>query len=407
MPDLESNSYPPASAALAPAEPAGELDLFPLLLLLRRNIWRIALWGVAGFVLLAIFSLVAKPRFSATITLLVPQPTNTSSTAAALALQAGGLDVLGAGNAVTALYNDMLKSRTLTDRQIQKFDLMKHYHARLIEKAEATLKASTNIVGEREGLLTITVVDGDPKMAAAIANNYFTELDTLNQQIAVSSAALQRRFFEQEMVKEKNQLADAEVALRQTQEQTGVIEPGVQAQAEIGATEGTRLQLRSRQIQLGALRQSETDQNPDIVRLRSEIAGLEGQLGAMQSGGGIATATPANKVPGKTLAYVRNLREVKFHEALFEILARQFETARQQEAKDFSGITVLDPAVVPEHKNWPPRTLYSILGFLGGLVFGVLFTLLRGLYATIMQNPRNRERMQELRSMRRSATAKR
>jgi len=78
------------------------------------------------------------------------------------------------------------------------------------------------------------------------------------------------------------------------------------------------------------------------------------------------------KVPTKGLEYIRRLREVKYRETLFELLAKQYEAARIDEAKDTAIIQSLDVAVPPEKKSWPKRGL---------IVLAV--TLLAGLLAVL------------------------
>jgi uncharacterized protein involved in exopolysaccharide biosynthesis len=200
------------------------------------------------------------------------------------------------------------------------------------------------------------------------------------------------------MVKEKDALADAEVELKKTQEETGMLVPQAQTTANIGAIEQTRAQLRVRQVQLGALMQGATAENPSVMRLQAEISGLETQLQAMQSGAGntIATGIPTSKTPERALEYIRKEREVKFHEAVLGLLAKQYELAKQEEAKTVSLIEVLDRATVPEHKTWPPKTLFCLLGLAGGALFGVAWSLVEAFVQTIMSNPDNQRKYQAL-----------
>ena len=380
---------------------AGELDLFALFMLLRRHVLRIFLFSLVTTLLMVVFTLTAKPRYAATVTFLVPLPSSSNSAAAAF-LQSANADVVGGGP--TGVYVDILKSHAIADHIIDQFGLIKLYKVKELNIAENTLWSSTKVEDQREGLIRVTVQAGDPKLAAAIANAYLTQLEQLNERLAIGSAALQRRYYEQEMVKEKNQLADSEVALRQTQENTGVLAPQLQEQSGLSAADQTRAQLRARQVELEALLQGATPQNPEVIRLRAEIGSLESQLKAMQNGGGgPAVSTPAAKVPAQVLAYVRNEREVKFHEALFDLLAREYESAKEQEAKDFSTIQVLDAATVPERKSWPPRTLYCLLAILAGGFLGILYTLAEAFVHAVFQNPDNRRRVDQLRSGRAAA----
>ena len=205
------------------------------------------------------------------------------------------------------------------------------------------------------------------------------------------------------MMAEKNALEDAEDALERSQEKTGTVEPDAQVQANIGATEGLRAQLRAKQIELESVLQGETEQNPNVIRLRAEVAGLSGQIEAMQhGGGGVASGPPSADAPSRVLTLGRATRDVKFHEASFESLQRQVELAKSQEAKDFSQVEILDTADVPAAKSWPPRGQYCMVGLLLGGVLGVVLTLLEELARTVMKNPTNQERYKALRDNRRT-----
>jgi uncharacterized protein involved in exopolysaccharide biosynthesis len=88
---------------------------------------------------------------------------------------------------------------------------------------------------------------------------------------------------------------------------------------------------------------------------------------------------PTADVPRAGLEYVRALRDLKYNETLFEMLSKQYEAARIDEAKDAPLIQVIDLAVPPERKSWPPRRLYVLGGILGPgiLACAIVFTQFR------------------------------
>jgi uncharacterized protein involved in exopolysaccharide biosynthesis len=352
------------------------------------------LTAVAGLSVVLLVLLFIKPRYSATAALLVPQP-STSGASIALKLAMGGLDL---GGGTSEVYEDILESKTIADRLIAQYGLKGVYKVKYQLAAQKELASRTKIVTSKEGLIRVTVQDEDPKRAANLANSYLAELDRMNEGLAITTAGQQRLYFEREMVKEKDALADAEVELKKTQESTGILIPQAQVAANIGAIEQTRAQLRLRQVQLGALLQGATPENPNVLRLQAEIKGLENQLQAMQSGSGngMSTGIPTSKAPERALEYIRKEREVKFHEAVFVLLAKQYELAKQEEAKTVSMIEVLDRATVPERKTWPPKTLFCLLGLVGGALLGVAWTLVESFVQTIMSNPDNQKKYQAL-----------
>lgn len=394
--DSEATMTQDAEVSKAEIKPRAEIDLFAAVLLLRKHLRRNILFAMAGFLLMLVLMLVTKVKYSATAVLLVPQ-NNPSASSIALQMATGGLGggamgLLGGGGQYQ-VYEDILRSRTVAYRIIKQYHLKELYKVKDEEDAQTVLASQTKLVSEKEGLIRVSVQDTDPKRAADIANSYLSELDRMNQELAITSASQQRAYFEREMVKEKDALEDAEVDLKRTQEQAGVLIPQTQALAHLSAIETTRAQIRLRQVELGSLMQGATGQNPRVIQLRSEIDSLEEQLNAMQKGGGGPVAgTPTSKVPEISLEYLRKAREVKFHEALFEMLARQYELAKQDEGKTVSMIQVLDRAIPPEHKSWPPRTLFCILGLLGGALIGAGYTFVEAFFEHVTQNPDNQKK---------------
>lgn len=64
------------------------------------------------------------------------------------------------------------------------------------------------------------------------------------------------------------------------------------------------------------------------------------------------------------------MRDVKYHEALLEALAKQYEVARIDDAKESQQIQIVDTAVPPEKKSWPPRLLLTLLGTISFTLLG-------------------------------------
>jgi uncharacterized protein involved in exopolysaccharide biosynthesis len=227
--------------------------------------------------------------------------------------------------------------------------------------------------------VSVDVTAKSPELAHDLASAYMDALRDTNGRLALGQSSQRRLFFGQQLAKEKDDLEDAEVDLKRTEEQSGLIAPTGQTEAEIRTIADTQAEIAVREVQLAALRDSATEQNPELIRLRSEIADLQGQLSRLQSGSSDkSTATiPTSKVPEIQLEYVRKDREVKYHEALFEMLSRQFEAARLDEARDAPVLQVLDPATYPDTKSWPKRSYFMLGGLLVGFIGGCVWVLAR------------------------------
>jgi uncharacterized protein involved in exopolysaccharide biosynthesis len=246
--------------------------------------------------------------------------------------------------------------------------------------AEKELGSSTVIeVDPKSAIVTVSVTAKSPQLAHDLASAYMDALRETEGRLALSQSSQRRLFFGQQLAREKDDLEDAEVDLKKTEEQSGLIAPSGQTESEIRTIAETQAQIAFRQVQLAALRDSATEQNPEVIRLRSEIDDLQGQLARLQkgSGGESTAAIPTSKVPELQLEYVRKEREVKYHEALFDALSRQYEAARLDEARDAPVLQVLDPASYPDSKSAPKRSYYMAGGLFFGFIAGCVWVLVR------------------------------
>jgi uncharacterized protein involved in exopolysaccharide biosynthesis len=358
-------------AEIAPEEREQSIDFPAIIAALRQGARTIAACTLGALLLALTAAFLLPAQYTATATFIPPG--SSVSGASALAGQISQLSGLGGGllgsvKSSGDLYVGILKSRSVADDLVHRFQLQSVYNVRKQSQAVKILAGHSSFaVGIKDPIVSVSVSDRSPERARDMANSYLDALQSASGGLALTESSQRRAFFEQRLAQEKNALADAEVALKQGQERTGLIAPAGQTSVEIGAVAQLRAQIASRQVSLAALLHDETEQNPDVLRLRSEIESLQGQVAQMENGkaGGPSGSLSNAQVPGLELEYVRLAREVKYHETLFEIIARQYEAARLDEAHD-APLQVLDRAILPDAKSWPPRLLIVA----GGLFFG-------------------------------------
>ena len=348
-----------------------------------------------------VVSLIIPKSYLATARVLPPQQ---QSTSAALLNQLGAFANLAGGSLglknPADLYVGMLKSRTVADALIARFDLMQIYETKTLYDTRKALEAQSTIAVGKDGIISVQVEDEEPKRAAAIANAYVDELNKLTQTVAVTEASLRRVFFERQLIAAKDQLANAEVALRQTQESTGLIKLDEQAKAIIENVARLRGQVAVKEVQLTTMRSFATEQNPELIRVQQELVGLRAQLGNAEKQRNSKDAdifVPTGKVPEAGLEYLRKLREVKYQETLFELLAKQYELAKIDEAKEGSVVQVVDKAIPPDKKYKPRRALIVIVSFLGALICAVFFAFFREWLGNIAKSREDVARLDMLR----------
>lgn len=339
--------------------------------------------------------------YTGTVQLLPPQG---QSGASALLGQLGPLGGLAGGalggKTSNETYIGMLGSRVVSDELIERFGLAKVYDTVYLSDTRKALKNAVTFTNSRDGMIIIEVDDKDPARAAAMANAYAMTLRKLTQTMAVTEASRRRLFFDTQVELTKEALAKAEVALKETQEKTGMIHLSGQAQSTIEAAASIKAMIASKEVALRAMRSFATTSNPDYQRAEQELAGLRAQLAKVETApnaGHGDIAIPTSKMPSVALDYARRLRDVKYQEALFEALAKQAELAKIDEAKDSAMVQVLDPAVIPDKKSKPRRALITLVGMLAAFILMLCWAILNSVVVLSKADPVVAERLARLR----------
>jgi uncharacterized protein involved in exopolysaccharide biosynthesis len=364
----------------------------------RRSLVRAAAIGLLGSTLIVF--LIPK-SYTATAQLMPPDPQSTSGVAmmAAMAAKAGaGLPGSGGGGGLAGVASDLLgtknsgalfigvlRSETSQNRIVEQFDLKKVYGTSLATDARKILDAKTTISEDRKsGIISISVTDHSSQRAAAIANAYVDELNSLVAQLSTSAAHRERVFLEDRLTVVKSDLDNAVNALGQFSSKNNTLDIQSEGKAMLEAAGTLAGQMVAAQSELEGLRQIYTDNNPRVQALSARVAELRKQLDKLGGQQG-KTANGADLVPGQPVAppsekagdmpfpTIRNLpllgaqyadyyRRAKIQETVYELLTEQYELAKVQEAKETPSVKVLDPGRIPEKKSFPPRLLMVFLG---------------------------------------------
>ena len=377
--------------------------MLDLLIVLSRRKRLILYMTLATAAAAAIVVLLVPNRYTATATILPPQ--QNQSLAASMIGQLGALGPMAAMaqkdlglRSPNDLYMGMLHSRTVEEDLIRRFELLRVYRERKMSDARRELEDASVIAIGKEGFVTITVEDKDRNRAPQIANAYVEELRRLTQELAVTEAGQRRLFFERQLELAKNNLADAEQALKETELKTGLIQLDGQAKAIIDSVARLRALMAAKEVELRGMRLFSTEQNPDVLLAEEQLSGLRAELTRLEKQGASPgdVEIPTGSVPEAGLQYVRRLRDLKYSETIFEMLAKQYEAARLDEARTAAVIQVLDPAVVPDRKSSPSRSLIIASATLLGFFVSVLYVLLAETFHRVRTDPEVERRIATL-----------
>ena len=383
-------------------DPSARLNLVQILTVLAKYKKFIAGVTVGLAILAAGGSLLMPNMYRGTARLLPPQPNQ--STAMAVLSQLGG--VAGAAANVAGLKNPndlyvgMLRSRTIADRIIDKFKLKSIYGSTFQEGARSELKGNTEITAGKDGLIVIEVLDRDPNLAMSLTNAYVSELLNLNKDLAVTEASQRRVFYERQLEAAKDNLANAEAALKSMMDKRGVISVDAESEAIVETVGRLKAQISAKEAELGSMKAFVTEMNPDYRRVAEEISSLRAQLAKLENGHqddeSISDKSTSSSKSG--FESIKLLRNVKYYQMLYELLAKQYEVARLDEAKEPSIVQVLDPAIVPEMKAKPNRPLILLIGAFVGFFLAIIWAFTKEAFKKSQASLESREQWQELKS---------
>lgn len=330
---------------------------------------RIACLSICATAATALYTLTMPNIYTARTKILPPQQQSGLLSAAMMqgALAGIGGEILGESKAVK-LYVEMLKIESLRDPIIDKFKLQEVYKKKYREDVHLAMTKTVTVVAGKEGIITISVDDKDPKRAADMANGMVDQLKTLTAHLSMTGASNSKLFLEERIAKAKGDLSKAENDLKTFQTKYKTIDANQQASLSMTATAQLSAQLTSQEIQLSVLRRTYADSSQTVKAVQQSIAVLKENIRRMQSDGGTVALPGFEQMPERGQEYLHLMRRFKTAEAVSDMLAKQYEMAKLNADNDVSSIQVIQKALVSERKSKPARGKIVILSLVIALL---------------------------------------
>ncbi|MBK9521685.1 MAG: lipopolysaccharide biosynthesis protein [Rhodocyclaceae bacterium] len=371
-----------------------ELSLLDLLLVVakhKRLVFRFTAVAAVGAI---VISLLLPNIYTGTTKILPPQQSSSAAAAMLSASLAGGAGGLSGIKNPADTYIGMLKSRTVADNLIQRFNLAGVYGSEYQSTTRKTLASVTSITSGKDGILTIEVDDKEPQRAADLANAYVEELLKLTTVLAITDAAQRRLFYERQLEQAREKLRLAENAAKQAIDRGGLSNVEAQGRAALELIARFRGQIAVKEVQISSMKQFAAAQNPNLKMAEQELAAMKQELAKID---GSHTGADGEGSDNEGFSSLRLVRNVKYSEAVFEALAKQYELAKLDEAKESSVVQVMDVAVVPDRKSKPKRSIIVILATIAGFLLGLVAVFVREAIDRSKSEPEQAARLHKLR----------
>lgn len=367
------NSETDVSRTISSSNSPEAFWVFPWL----RDSWKPLLkTSVIGCAVCILIAFLIPARYEAVARLMPPDQVNASGALMSALMANGGDFLAGLGGATLGMHSSgativgVLNSRTVQDDIVNEFDLRQVYGEKRLEDARRVLQNRSSIAEDRKsGIITIAVQDRSPERAAKLAQAYVDDLNSRVANLTTSAAHRERVFLEDRLGKVKDQLDQATLRLSQFSSKNKTLDPQIQGKAMLDAASALQGQLIAAETELSGLQQIYGSENYRVKAASARVSGLRAKLRTMS---GSQTAGPASgegqlypsleQLPLLGNTYNELFRQAKVNEALYEVLIKQYELAKVEEAKELPSIKVLDEPVIPERKAFPPRLLIVLGG---------------------------------------------
>jgi uncharacterized protein involved in exopolysaccharide biosynthesis len=351
---------------------------------LLRHRWYILGRAVIVAGIFTILAIVSPPNYESVAQLMPPD--DTSSMAGDAGERAASLiglppDLLG-GSGKGALFSKILTSQSVEDAVIARFDLRKVYGVRYWQTARKVLEANTKVVLDRKsGVLKISVRDKDRDRAKAICQAYVDELNRLSAQLSTSSARREREFLEERLKVIKKELDESAASLGQFSSNNKTVDISQEGRAMVEAVATLQGQLVMAEAELDGLKKVYSKDNIRVAAAEARVAELRRNVqmqAGRQSNSLVDTDLPypsIRELPLLGVTYSDLLRRTEINATVYEILTKQYESARVREAKDIPTVRLLDPPSYPE-RHLPWRAQFVLFGGVLGLVLSGVWVYL-------------------------------
>jgi uncharacterized protein involved in exopolysaccharide biosynthesis len=187
--------------------------------------------------------------------------------------------------------------------------------------------------------------------------------------------------------------------MRKTQQSTGVLQIDSQARSLIESAAVLRAQVVAKEVQIQSMKSYAADDNPTLILEKQQLAALQSQLeqmGGSQYDAGSNIVLSKGRVTQAGMEYLRRLRDLKYNETVFELLAKELEIAKLDEARQGEIVQVVDAAVPPDKKSSPHRTLIVIAMTILAFFVAVFWVLVRQGLKRTFELPENRRRLEAI-----------
>ena len=284
----------------------------------------------------------------------------------------GVADLAGLPTTVTGgqMVLGILKRNVVLDEIIERFALMEiyeqEYKSRMREKLLKDILETTE--DPKSGIISVSVLDEDPNRASEMANALVEVLQAKMLDLSLNEAVQRRIFFEGQVEKSREALNKAEAEMLAYQEESGSAIPESQLQARLRSITELQQQIIAKNSEISALLTYAREDNPKVKAARSQLETLTNELAKLES-------EQRSSTPQLSVEYQRYAMNLHLATTAYEVVLKQYENAKIDEAQGFFPLQVVDYATPPDFRYKPSRSKMILIGMFLGMLIGCMIAV--------------------------------
>lgn len=277
------------------------------------------------------------------------------------------------------IYNTIIYSRSFLEDIIDKFNLVEEFEIskQLVDYKELALRqlgSSIEIEINDDMAYEISVKAFSPEKSAEMTNYVINKLNDRIIELKIQKSKNNREFLGRRLLDIRDNLKRAEDSLKSFQEKTGMIQAEDQIKEILSVYSELETQLITKEIELSILKQIKSS-SPQIEASKIQVEELDRKIKELRSKGIENSAFISLKsVPQKAIDYFRLFREVEINNEILKFMLPLYEQAKFEEQKDVPILQVIDYAIPPAKKAYPPRTILTLT--ITFFVFLMIFSMI-------------------------------
>lgn len=364
-----------------------ELDILDVLLVLAKHKKFIFLTVIIISIISVIYSLVTPQIWSSTAVIAPVKNDDNDFSFSGSSLLGLGSAILGNSSSNSAQeFITIMKSRTFTDKVIEKFNLIELFKIKESD-AQIAKEIARELLREKyrdisfdddAGVIVIEISTVDKEISKEIANYYWQELELYNQKYNITSEKRKRIFIEKRLIEVEENITNLGNKLKEFMEDNNAIELESQTKAIISLYSDIISQKFNNDIELGIAKKIYNEKSIALEKLEllnSEIIQKIEQLEYNEKKD-ISYTLNLKDIPALSLEYTNIMLNLNVQKSIYEFLYPQFEQAKIQEVKDFPTIKIIDEAEIAGRRSKPKRAKLCITNFIVALFMSIFVAFL-------------------------------